>query len=286
MMTEAGARRLQAPQPNTRIGAHPSRFGGGSPAAAVLALVVRLAFGFLYWTGKPMTQDEREYLQLGRTWRQVGDWSTTQQQRAPARVTGRSAARPVPALSGWRVHCGQRRRSAGRRGEIGGRGRTGRSRADGRAWRRQGRAVSARRDRRGAAGAGHATGSRAGGRGGAGCAAALYPPLVWTTAYAFKRDVVHGDRARRRPAVVAGARQGRIRPLRPVFAAGLLAAPATLTRPAMPLLPGTGRVVADHATTRAAVVVLAGRVAARWWRRGPLAIRGARQVRPRGGRGV
>ena len=34
-------------------------------AAAALGLVLRLAFGFLYWTGKPLTHDEREYLALG-----------------------------------------------------------------------------------------------------------------------------------------------------------------------------------------------------------------------------
>ena len=35
--------------------------------AAVLGLVVRLAFGLLYWTGKPLTHDEREYLALARS---------------------------------------------------------------------------------------------------------------------------------------------------------------------------------------------------------------------------
>lgn len=33
-------------------------------AAAGVALFVRLAFGFLYWTNKPLTHDEREYLSL------------------------------------------------------------------------------------------------------------------------------------------------------------------------------------------------------------------------------
>ncbi len=33
-------------------------------AAAVVALVLRLAFGLFYWTGKPLTHDEREYLSL------------------------------------------------------------------------------------------------------------------------------------------------------------------------------------------------------------------------------
>ena len=33
-------------------------------AAAAVGLIARLAFGFLYWTGKPLTHDEREYLEL------------------------------------------------------------------------------------------------------------------------------------------------------------------------------------------------------------------------------
>jgi 4-amino-4-deoxy-L-arabinose transferase-like glycosyltransferase len=36
-------------------------------AAAVLGLLLRLAFGLLYWTGKPLTQDEREYLALSKS---------------------------------------------------------------------------------------------------------------------------------------------------------------------------------------------------------------------------
>lgn len=36
-------------------------------AAAVAGLVLRLAFGLLYWTGKPLTHDEREYLALARS---------------------------------------------------------------------------------------------------------------------------------------------------------------------------------------------------------------------------
>jgi 4-amino-4-deoxy-L-arabinose transferase-like glycosyltransferase len=35
--------------------------------AAVLGLVIRLAFGLFYWTGKPLTHDEREYLALARS---------------------------------------------------------------------------------------------------------------------------------------------------------------------------------------------------------------------------
>ncbi|HEX2456355.1 MAG TPA: hypothetical protein VHI99_21835 [Vicinamibacterales bacterium] len=33
-------------------------------AAAAAGLVARLVFGFVYWTGKPLTHDEREYLEL------------------------------------------------------------------------------------------------------------------------------------------------------------------------------------------------------------------------------
>jgi 4-amino-4-deoxy-L-arabinose transferase-like glycosyltransferase len=36
-------------------------------AAAVLGLLLRLAFSFLYWVGKPLTHDEREYLELARS---------------------------------------------------------------------------------------------------------------------------------------------------------------------------------------------------------------------------
>jgi hypothetical protein len=35
-------------------------------AAAIVGLFVRLAFGLLYWVGKPMTHDEHEYLTLAR----------------------------------------------------------------------------------------------------------------------------------------------------------------------------------------------------------------------------
>ncbi|MEX1129192.1 MAG: hypothetical protein WD227_13725 [Vicinamibacterales bacterium] len=36
-------------------------------AAAVAGLILRLAFGLLYWTGKPLTHDEREYLALAQS---------------------------------------------------------------------------------------------------------------------------------------------------------------------------------------------------------------------------
>jgi 4-amino-4-deoxy-L-arabinose transferase-like glycosyltransferase len=36
-------------------------------AAALLGLTLRLAFGFGYWIGEPLTRDEREYLSLARS---------------------------------------------------------------------------------------------------------------------------------------------------------------------------------------------------------------------------
>src|SRR3954451_7206923 len=61
-------------------------------SAALLGLLVRLAFGLLYWTGKPLTHDEREYLALaqslsagrGLVYQETGESGTTQQfGRAP-----------------------------------------------------------------------------------------------------------------------------------------------------------------------------------------------------------
>ena len=39
-------------------------------AAAAAGLIARLAFGLLYWTAKPMTHDEREYLALAQSLQQ------------------------------------------------------------------------------------------------------------------------------------------------------------------------------------------------------------------------
>ena len=53
-------------------------------AAAGVALLLRLAFAFFYWTDKPLTHDEREYLSLaeslsggrGFTYDETGDTGT------------------------------------------------------------------------------------------------------------------------------------------------------------------------------------------------------------------
>ena len=76
-------------------------------AAAVVGLVLRLAFGWAYWVGKPLTHDEREYLLLasriaeghGLTYPDTYDTGTGQR-------FGRSPAYPA-FLSLFRPHPGE-----------------------------------------------------------------------------------------------------------------------------------------------------------------------------------
>jgi 4-amino-4-deoxy-L-arabinose transferase-like glycosyltransferase len=81
--------------------------------AAVAGVVLRLAFSFMYWVGKPLTHDEREYLDLARSlaagngfvYSESSDTGTAQQfGRAPgypiflaAVGAGTANARDVPA---------------------------------------------------------------------------------------------------------------------------------------------------------------------------------------------
>src|SRR6478752_1442730 len=57
--------------------------------AAAVGLAARLAFGFLYWTDKPLTHDEREYLELAASL-QAGRGFTYQR---PAEGTGQQFGR-------------------------------------------------------------------------------------------------------------------------------------------------------------------------------------------------
>jgi hypothetical protein len=62
-------------------------------AAVLVALVLRLAFGLGYWVGKPMTQDEDEYLLLARSLARgdgfvYGDEAEARQRARPGRVPG------------------------------------------------------------------------------------------------------------------------------------------------------------------------------------------------------
>ena len=80
--------------------------------AAAVGLIARLAFGFLYWTGKPLTHDEREYLELaaslqtgrGFTYQGTAEGTSPQFGRAPgyplflaAIGAGRTDAESTPA---------------------------------------------------------------------------------------------------------------------------------------------------------------------------------------------
>ena len=46
---------------------HPGRVRRLIVAAAIAGFLIRLAFALLYWVGKPLTHDEREYLELARS---------------------------------------------------------------------------------------------------------------------------------------------------------------------------------------------------------------------------
>ena len=198
-------------------------------AAAVAGLIVRLAFGLLYWVHKPLTHDEREYLALaqsvaagrGFVYDASHDTGTAQQfGRAP----GVSA---VP---------GDRRRRIGR--------------ARRRAGAREGRAGDRRRDRRGAHRASREARWPETAAGVAAAAiAAVYPPLVWICAYVLSEALYSTlalltalllDAALDRTADVrteARSAPGRLQPVRGgraiAAAAGLTAGLAVLVRPAM-----------------------------------------------------
>ena len=49
------------------MAAEPARLTRLLALAVGVALVARLAFAFGYWVGKPLNNDELEYLQLGRS---------------------------------------------------------------------------------------------------------------------------------------------------------------------------------------------------------------------------
>ena len=87
--------------------------------AAAAGLVLRLAFGFLYWVDKPLTHDEHEYLALARgvasglgfVYDDAHESGTAQRfGRAPAYplfLAALDAGRPVPAATPARVKVAQ-----------------------------------------------------------------------------------------------------------------------------------------------------------------------------------
>jgi hypothetical protein len=208
-------------------------------AAAVAGLALRAAFGLLYWVGKPLTHDEREYLALahslsegrGFTYDEPAESGTSQQfGRAPGYPgflavigAGRSAGDSAPT----RVKLAQAVLGAAAVWLIG---------------------AIARR----------AAGDRAGIA--AAWIAAVYPPLVWINAYVFSETLysvvalLAADRLQR---AVPPQRS----PVPNAGAAGLLIGAAILIRPAMlfflPLALGW---LLLRRTTIAAIAVLAATV--------------------------
>ena len=88
-------------------------------AAAAVALLVRLAFGLFYWTGKPLTHDEREYMVLaeslvdgrGFTYPDTHDVGTGQEDPADDHAEDDAGtARPVDSRCGGRARCLDRQR--------------------------------------------------------------------------------------------------------------------------------------------------------------------------------
>ena len=182
-------------------------------AAAVVGLAARLAFGLLYWVDKPLTHDEREYLGLARSVAAGRGFTYDPSQTGTTQQFGRAPGYPlfIAAIGATaaRYESSPLRLKVAQAivgavvvwllGLI--------------AW----RAV--------------------GPRGGviAAAIAAVYPPLVWMSAYVLSETVyslvalaavyvldVAMERARAHRAGGAG-----------VLAAGLLAGVATLTRPVM-----------------------------------------------------
>ena len=200
--------------------------------AAAAGLVLRLAFGLLYWVDKPLTHDEREYLALARSVaarpgvrlrRRAREPGTGAAVRPRARLSAvpRGARRrtPVPDATPARVKIAQALVGALTVWLIG---------LD-RAARRR------------------AAGRRVGGRG----IAAVYPPLVWMPAYVLSETLYsalalgRGLRARAggRSRAHGGDARGR-RAVRLAVAAGVLAGVAVAHPAGDAVLPAAGRGVA------------------------------------------
>ncbi|MBA3640362.1 MAG: hypothetical protein M3541_00740 [Acidobacteriota bacterium] len=185
-------------------------------AAAVLGLILRLAFSFFYWTGKPLTHDEREYLALahslsegrGLTYPEHHEVGTGQQfGRAPGYPAFLSLLAPDPAASSAPA------RIKGVQAVLGALVVVMIGILAARAWSPAAGAVAA-------------------------FLAAAYPPLVWISAYVFSESlympIAFGsvlllaaacERAREQQATRSGGAL--------MIAAGLLAGSAVLIRPGM-----------------------------------------------------
>ncbi len=185
-------------------------------AAAVLGLILRLAFSFFYWTDKPLTHDEREYLALahslserrGLTYPDDHEVGTGQQfGRAPGYPAFLSLLAPDPAAASAPA------RIKGVQAVLGALVVLMIGMLAARAWNPAAGAVAA-------------------------FIAAAYPPLVWISAYVFSESlympIAFGSvlllaAARDRTHTEQSTRGGGAL----MIAAGLLAGGAVLVRPGM-----------------------------------------------------
>jgi hypothetical protein len=185
-------------------------------AAAIAGLVLRLAFALVYWVDRPLTHDEHEYLTLARgiasgagfVYDGAHETGTAQQfGRAPGYplfLAALDAGRPVPSSTPARVKIAQSIVGAASVWVIG--------------------LIALR-----------SAGPRAGVV--AACLAALYPPLIWISAYALS-EALYSLAALAtvfvlQRAVDRGERDGRATDVALAVLAGALAGAAALIRPAM-----------------------------------------------------
>lgn len=189
-------------------------------AFVVLGLALRLGFALIYWNDRPLTHDEREYLALGRSVARGDGFHYPADEPSPgtAQRFGRAPGYPV-LLAALRI--------TGPADEVP-------------------RRLKIAQACLGAIGiwliaaiAGRAGGPRAAVA--AAAIAAVYPPLVWISAYAlsetlFSTLALAAALALSRafvPSSSADARSSRLDPRVLLIAAGVLTGAAILTRPAM-----------------------------------------------------
>ena len=234
--------------------------------AIAVGVLLRLAFGLGYWTGKPLTHDEREYLALAdQLWRTGA--ASRQRCRANRRPVACSSFGRAPRLSALPRAADVARRRSARRPPAGRRARRRCKIAQALARRRP----VADRARSPAVG-------RVAGRGAAAAAAwlaAVYPAAGLDAGLRAERSALLAARAGLRRRARRGDRRPRRRrgwrPAPPVLLARRACSPAlaALTRPAMLLLPaarGAAAGLARHADAASALLARDRSSASRRWR--------------------
>jgi 4-amino-4-deoxy-L-arabinose transferase-like glycosyltransferase len=189
-------------------------------ALVALGLALRLAFALIYWDGRPLTHDEREYLALGRSlargdgFRYPADEPDPGTAQRFGRAPGYPAFLAVLGAADPVEHVPRRVQIA--QASVGALG----------IWLIAAIALRAGGPRAAAAAA---------------AIAAVYPPLVWIPAYALSETLFStlalASALALSRAVVASAhleaRASRPGPRAPLIAAGVLTGAAILTRPAL-----------------------------------------------------